>query len=320
MPRNPGDSPPKPYFMQNPIYNLSHDDMPKFLERLRAVTDEYGEKFTVAEVGGLDPQQVQMAYTAGNERLSTAYAWDLLVPERPRAKRFQDIFEEWPNDMTQGWPSWAFCNHDAPRTASRWAEKGVDADWPRLFGLLLMSLRGNVFIYQGEELGLPQAEVPFERLQDPEAIANWPHTLGRDGARTPMPWDDTRPMLGFSEVEPWLPVDARHGGLSVRQQKKNPDSVLIFFREIIAVRKASAALRYGEIDFHQAPTDVLAFTRQVADESVCCVFNLGCEEVSWKPHFTGSVDPLAVVGLPREKQGLPDNLPAFSGYICSVRA
>ena len=63
--------------------------------------------------------------------------------------------------------------------------------------LLLMCLRGNVFLYQGEELGLPQADVPFERLRDPEAIANWPETQGRDGARTPMPWRSDAPQRGL---------------------------------------------------------------------------------------------------------------------------
>ena len=90
--------------------------------------------------------------------------------------------------------------------------------------LLLMCLRGNVFVYQGEELGLPQAEVPFERLVDPEAIANWPQTLGRDGARTPIPWVALRrPTPASPTVEPWLPVDPRHLKMAVDAQEADPD-------------------------------------------------------------------------------------------------
>jgi len=315
MPRVNGETPPKPYFMQNPVYNLSHDDMPAFLERLRALTDEYGEKFTVAEIGGLEPLEVQMAYTADNRRLSTAYAWDLLVPDRPGAAQFRKTIENWPNDPLKGWPSWAFCNHDAPRTASRWSEDGIEADWARLFGLLLMSLRGNVFVYQGEELGLPQAEVPYERLQDPEAITNWPHTLGRDGARTPMPWDDASTNLGFSSGEPWLPVDERHAYMSVNRQQHDPGSALNFFRKLIRVRKASSALKYGDVRFLKAPEDVLAFTRRSEDELFCCVFNLADHAAAWKPKLRGVFEARAHVGLDCGDGGFPATIPGFSGYI-----
>ena len=103
----------------------------------------------------------------------------------------------WPGTEGEGWPSWTFSNHDAPRAISRWAEGRDEKAFAEMAMLLLMCLRGNVFVYQGEELGLPQAEVPFDRLVDPEAIANWPETLGRDGARTPMPWTADAPQAGL---------------------------------------------------------------------------------------------------------------------------
>jgi alpha-glucosidase len=106
----------------------------------------------------------------------------------------------------EGWPSWAFENHDAPRAISRWVSEEHRDAFARTKMLLLCALRGSIILYQGEELGLPQVDVPFDRLQDPEAIANWPQTLSRDGARTPMPWSSTAPNLGFSTGEPWLPL------------------------------------------------------------------------------------------------------------------
>ena len=118
----------------------------------------------------------------------------------------------------------------------------------RLYMMLLLTLRGNPIIYQGEELGLPQAQVPFSHLKDPEAIANWPKTLGRDGARTPMPWKAGQLNAGFSSGEPWLPVDPAHDALAVDQQQGN-DSVLRFTSEALSTRKRFQAMLTGGMTF-----------------------------------------------------------------------
>ena len=119
------------------------------------------------------------------------------------------------------WPSWAFSNHDFERVASRWGH-GRDQQFHKMLLMLLTSLRGTAFIYQGEELGLPQAEVPQDRLRDPDGIAFWPAYKGRDGCRTPMPWSGDEAAVGFTQtgVEPWLPVDARHRALAVDVRRK----------------------------------------------------------------------------------------------------
>jgi alpha-glucosidase len=147
--------------------------------------------------------------------------------------------------------------------------------------LLLMGLRGNVFVYQGEELGLPQAQVPFERLQDPEAIANWPQTLGRDGARTPIPWVAGALNAGFSGVEPWLPVDPAHLPLAVDAQEADPASTLHVARRLIALRRAYPALRTGAIRFVDTNAQLLIFQRGEGADALLLAFNLGFEPVSW---------------------------------------
>src|SRR6185312_6909353 len=119
-------------------------------------------------------------------------------------------------------------------------------------------------LYQGEELGLPQADVPFERLQDPFGITFWPKFKGRDGCRTPMPWAN-RPHGGFSEAEPWLPVDDIHRELNVESQEARAGSVLRFAKEMIALRKARPELSEGTIrllDAQTVPEGVLAFARE----------------------------------------------------------
>ena len=176
--------------------------------------------------------------------------------------------------------------------------------------LLLLCLRGNVFIYQGEELGLPQAEVPFDRLQDPEAIANWPQTLGRDGARTPLPWAADRPQAGFSTVEPWLPVDPRHLALAVDRQEADPASMLHATRRLIALRKAHPALARGDMRLLDAPDGAICFERALGGERLLCVFNLGLDPVDWTPPAGWRL--VESVNLPSGSAG---TLPPMAGVV-----
>jgi alpha-glucosidase len=149
--------------------------------------------------------------------------------------------------------------------------------------LLLMCLRGNIFLYQGEELGLPQAHIGFEDLKDPEAIANWPATLGRDGARTPMPWESSAPHAGFSTAIPWLPVSPEHIALAVDRQQVDPSSQLAVTRRLVGLRRQSAVLRDGSQRFIDAPKDLLVFERSLGAQRLLCAFNLGFSERLWRP-------------------------------------
>ena len=306
----------RPCFMQMPKYNMCHDDMPQVLERLRLVTNEYDEIFTVAEVGTAEPLPVMKDYTHGAHRLNTAYSFDFLGTPELTVKRVKEILGGWPGEPGEGWPSWAFSNHDAPRVASRWLQE-IDLDHrTRLIALLQFSLRGNIFIYQGEELGLTQANVPFEKLQDPEAFTNWPHTLGRDGARTPMPWRHNGANAGFSTAEePWLPVEAAHELLAVSNQQDDAGSVLGHFRQLIALRNELPALRLGELEFLTARKGVLAFKRTYEEETVFCVFNLAGDAVRWRPRAIGNARIAAAVGLEGGEAGVPGELAPYSGYI-----
>lgn len=151
----------------------------------------------------------------------------------------------------------------------------------RVSTLLLASLRGNIFVYQGEELGLPQAEIPFAELQDPEAILNWPLTLGRDGARTPLPWSSARPSA--SEAKPWLPIVAEHRALAVDAQEGDPNSQLAYTRRVLGLRNRHASLLTGSIEFVETSDSILAFERRAAEETLLCVFNLGAKPETWRP-------------------------------------
>lgn len=287
----------RPFDFQQHRHNQSHADIPRFLERLRGVLDAAGgDRFTVAEVGGEDALREMQSFTAPG-RLSTAYGFNFLYADALTPTTVAKTIAEWPGQPGEGWPSWAFSNHDAPRAVSRWAHGRDEDALARLLLLLLLALRGNVFLYQGEELGLPQADVPFERLQDPEAIANWPLTLGRDGARTPMPWNGGEPNSparagGFSIAEPWLPLPQAHLDRAVDRQEDDPASVLALTRRLIALRRAEPALRHGAIALIEASDSLLVFERSHDGARLRCSFNLGHEAVAW----TAAGRELASVG------------------------
>lgn len=266
----------RPFDLQHHVHNQSHPDIAGFLARVRQVTDEYGAVFTVAEVPGPDPLEEMRAFTADGRHLSSAYSFDFLYAKAISPAKVRQSQMNWSGDTPgEGWPSWAFSNHDAPRCISRWAPPGTDlVKYAKLINALLLCLRGNPILYQGEELGLEQATVAFEDLQDPEAIANWPLTLGRDGARTPMPWSSGNTHAGFSEHKPWLPLGEGHASRAAAHQVEDSQSVFAFTRHMLSVRGASPALSHGGISFPEIDAPLLAILRQSDGEEVLCLFNL----------------------------------------------
>lgn len=264
----------RPFDYQSHVHNQSQPEIIAFLQRLRGLADSYGATFLVGEIGGEWSAREMKSYTAGDAQLHSAYSFAFLSAPTLASDHVRATLGEWRCAPGEGWPSWAFSNHDAPRVISRWA--GVDGA-PLPAGLtlaLLMALRGNLFLYQGEELGLPQAELPFEALRDPEAIANWPDTMGRDGARTPMPWNHAAHEAGFTTGQPWLPLVSEHRALAVDVQEVDPGSTLQLARQLIALRRSSLALRMGALAFLDAEPQLLGFDRSIGEERLRCLFNL----------------------------------------------
>ena len=279
-PAAPGGKRTRSFDFQQHLYNQSHPDIVKFLERLREVTDSCGGRFTLAEVGGDHALGEMQAFTAGTRRLNSAYGFDFLYAEQLTPDLVARVAREWPQES--GWPTWAFENHDAPRALSRWIDEEHREAFARTKMMLLTALRGSIILYQGEELGLSQVEVPFDRLQDPEAIANWPLTLSRDGARTPMPWSALAPNLGFSLPEPWLPLGSEHRDLAVDRQQAIGDSMLHFTQACLRLRRRTPALREGSMENVKAGEAMLAFDRAFGDSRLRCAFNLSERTVPFR--------------------------------------
>lgn len=298
---------------QEKLYNQSHPDIPMFIERIRALTDEYDGIFTVAEVGGDDAEREMKSFTAGENHLNSAYGFNFLYADQLTPKLVREAVEQWPDTQDMGWPSWAFENHDAPRAISRWARGDNARAFAEMKILLMMCLRGNVILYQGEELGLTQVDIPFELLQDPEAIANWPLTLSRDGVRTPMPWIADAANHGFTTGTPWLPFGPDHAGLAVDRQNADANSLLALTRHVIALRRAHPALQHGVMEIVRAEGDMLLFRRLSAGEQLLCAFNMGSEPISDPFGAFGVVEIIEAVG-----GAGGDILPPCSGLVAKI--
>jgi len=296
----------RPFDYQRRNRSQDHPGVVAFVERIAGLCAGYGAVFTVAEVGGPKVLPLMKAYT-GPGRLSSAYSFDFLYAPELTPALVAKTQEAWPGLLGEGWPSWAFENHDAPRIASRWcADPALRPGFCRMAMALLVCLRGNVFLYQGQELGLEQDEIPFELLQDPEAIANWPLTLSRDGVRTPMPWDASLPNAGFGDGVPWLPLSAGNIARAVAGQEADAGSLLHFTREALALRRDHAALRSGTFENCRAKGDLLVFERDWAGERLRCAFNLGQGSLA----HTGAGEVLLAVN-----GATADALPAFGAIV-----
>ncbi len=266
-----GFSPDNPYAFQYHWHNNTQPENLVFLEELRALLDRYPDVAALGEISAEDSLATMAEYTRGR-RLHMGYSFELLTDDF-NAGYLRGTVERLEAQLAEGWPCWAISNHDVRRVATRWGGPSPDARLPLLLTAMLCSLRGSVCIYQGEELGLTEAELPFDAIQDPYGKAFWPTFKGRDGCRTPMPWDDSA-RAGFSSAKPWLPVPVEHRALAVSRQQVDPDSHLARFRRFLAWRREQPALVDGAIEFHDVPEPVLCFTRRNAEQAVLLAFNL----------------------------------------------
>ncbi|MGL4489380.1 MAG: alpha-glucosidase family protein [Rhizobiaceae bacterium] len=265
-----------PYGRQKHLYDKTQPENIAFLKRFRALLDEYGA-MAVGEVGDEDRSLKTMAdYTAGDDMLQLCYSFELLGPQFD-PDHFRATLEGFNKAAKDSWPCWAFSNHDVRRHISRWAQDGDTAATAKLAFSILAALRGSICLYQGEELGLTEADLTFEQLQDPYGIRFWPDFKGRDGCRTPYPWASNEANAGFTNGEPWLPISAEHAALSHTQQDRDEASVLSHYGRAIKARQSSSALLQGDIKFLDAAHNILAFERFDETERRLCVFNFSSE-------------------------------------------
>lgn len=276
LPPGNGPSPHNPYEMQDHLYSKSRPENLGWLERMRALMDEYDGRMLVGEVGDNHLRSIDLMvdYTRPG-RLHMAYSFDMLGPQFT-AGHFRSRIEGFFANGPESWPMWAFSNHDVMRHASRWEEFGPREDVARLAAAMLLSFEGSICLYQGEELGQTETELEFRELTDPPGIRFWPEHKGRDGCRTPMVWDASS-QGGFTTGTPWLPVKAPQAALHVEGQAGKAGSVLEFYRTMLAHRRRTPALLTGRTRFLNLSEPVLGFLRGT---DLACLFNLSSDPVT----------------------------------------
>jgi alpha-glucosidase len=248
------------------------------------------------------------------------YTFDLLGPQFSAA-HVRGCVEAFENAVADGWVCWAFSNHDVMRHVSRWMRPGENPDTAAKFAIALLScLRGSICLYQGEELGLEEAELAYEDLRDPVGIRFWPGVKGRDGCRTPMVWEAGADNGGFSTARPWLPVPPSHRARAVDVQDGEQGSVLTAYRSILAERKRHPALVGGSIRFLDAEGDLLAFVREADGERLLCVFNFAGEGAGWiLPPEIGDIE---MIDLAVDAAGVLEStslaLPALGSFLGKI--
>ncbi|MBL0313530.1 MAG: alpha-glucosidase [Holophagaceae bacterium] len=309
--------PGNPYGFQIHKHDKSQPETLPFLKRLRVLLDEYGA-VGVGEVGDEDSLPTMAEYTADGDKLHMAYGFKLFTTEFS-AGRIREVVGEFEKHIKpgNGWGCWSLSNHDCVRVVTRWGKGTNGTDDPafaKILMAMLSALRGSFCIYQGEELGLPEAEVPFDRLVDPYGISFWPDYLGRDGCRTPIPWTAGAPHGGFSEVEPWLPLPSEHLPKSVETQSLSPGSVLHFNQNFLAWRRTQIPLCRGSIRFLAAEEPVLAIERKADGQRLIAVFNLGPDPAQFT--LPARINALTGHGLEEARvEGRQLYLPPWGGFF-----
>ncbi|MBA3430291.1 MAG: DUF3459 domain-containing protein [Actinobacteria bacterium] len=255
-----------------------HDeDWPSVHDRIRLirkVLEEHEDAMAVGEVYILDQERL-VQYVNSADELHLAHNF-VFVHQPWKAQSFRHVISQWHELATdEAWPAWFLNNHDSSRVATRFDDGGHGPARARVAGMLTLTLRGTPFLYQGEELGLPDVRVPSERIVDVD---------GRDPQRAPFPWEppsQSNPASGFSDGEPWLPMTPDAENVNARRQSDDERSMLSFYRRLIRVRRDNAALHVGDMRLIDAPDDVLAYLRESRGGRFLVALNYGSAPITF---------------------------------------
>lgn len=241
---------------------------------MRAIADGYGDRVLIGEIFLPNDRLARWHGTPDKPQVHLPFNFALI--ETPwKAERLGPLIAEYEASIPEwGWPNWVIGSHDAPRIAARIGEGQA-----RVAMMLLLTLRGTPTLYQGDELGIGAVDIPPDRVRDPREVRQPGIGLGRDPSRTPMPWDAS-PNAGFSQAEPWLPLNADWQARNVAAQEANPASMLNLTRSLLRLRRSEPALSVGNYFPVASSNNLLAFTRHSGSTRVLVALNLGEKPVA----------------------------------------
>ncbi|MCC5950923.1 MAG: DUF3459 domain-containing protein [Acidimicrobiia bacterium] len=308
--------------LDDPVHTLNTDENFALGQRLRAVCDEFdGDRALLGEVFGAPEELQRYVEDEGRPGLNLVFLFDFLVApyEAGRLRSLIARFErEYPAPHV---PTYVLENHDRERSLTR---LGGDERKARVMAALLCTLRGTSVLYQGQEIGMTNHPIPLREANDPipHVVARWmpewvhdclPERLNRDEVRVPMQWSGEA-GAGFTDpgVTPWLPFHDDHGTVNVEAQTSDADSLLNWYRELLALRHASPALRYGALELFDTDPDIIAYERRHDDERFVVVANLGERTVR---HPVNDAQAAALSGPRIELRSSSVSLPPHSATV-----
>ncbi|AWB07399.1 alpha-glucosidase (plasmid) [Azospirillum humicireducens] len=291
--------PLKPFALQQHVYDMMNPAIGGILARLRETVERHPGRVLLGELSSQPGAGQRIAAYCSPQGLHAAYS--LSLAKQPfSAKGFAQALTALPRPEAI---CWSLSNHDVERAASRWLPAGADPQsFNALLAMLAAALPGTVCLYQGEELGLPNAVLDRHQLRDPFGITYWPDFQGRDGSRTPMPWRADEPNAAFTIGEPWLPVPVSHLELAVDRQDRTAGSRLAVWRAALSLRRNLEALRTGAVAAVEEHGDVLSFERVMGEERLLAVFNMADRPAEFALRGRGEPEALPV---PRAPGALP---------------
>ena len=296
------DNPPNPdianaeftageYPSQLHIHDIAHPDVHKVFREIRQLLDSYSQdqpRYSVGEIHLFDWKEWAKYYGEKLDELHMPFNFAFIrrTPWNPKA--IQAVVEEIEKAVPPGaWPNYVMGNHDEPRLASRFGKEQV-----RVAAMLLLTLRGTPTLYQGDELGMENVEIPLDKQKDPFGL-RVPGS-GRDLCRTPMQWTGDE-NAGFSSagVETWLPVSPKYKAENVAVELQDPSSVLNLYRRLLALRKTTPALNRGSYQTAGEATDeCLSFIREAEGRTFLITLNFTGKEIQPHTAMSGKGDIL----------------------------
>jgi alpha-glucosidase len=268
---------PRPYDLQKHLFDRNRPETLDIVKELRRLTDRFAGRVLIGEVYTPTPGDARLsaAYLGnGHDALHLAFDFSLLYCKYG-VRPFRDAVECWYTALKdKGWPCNVLSNHDQPRSFSRYKYGRDSIPRAKVLAAMLLTLKGTPFIYYGEEIGMADGKIRKQDLQDPVGKKYWPLHKGRDRARTPMQWSD-RINAGFSNVRPWLPVNADFSHVNVARQANDPDSLLNFYKDLIALRRREPALQYGDWTYIHNDAAAMAYHREISDSRLAVWLNFG---------------------------------------------
>jgi alpha-glucosidase len=287
-----------PFRLQRHVHDMCQPTSQALMRRIRDFMDRYPAAVTMGEMSSEVGALGRIANMTGNTKLHMAYTLGVMKSAFGPAM-IRGAIEEAAVLNRTGWLCWAFSNHDVDRVASRWNPSGREATrFAQLILVLLACLPGSVCLFQGEELGLPNAKLPPEAVRDPFGLTFLPAYTGRDGARTPMPWTAGARLGGFTcGAQSWLPVPECHLAFAVDRQEQDANSILASYRRMLLWRRRHSSLRSGALDLIALPEPLIGWRRRDGEDCVIAFFNLSDQPATLRVRDVSTFEPARELGF-----------------------